>query len=87
MPLASDGMNEKGLVVGRLSLPGYAAYEPFESAKSGKTLAQYALGTWQLSNFASAAEGRKGYRSVRVCQGPTDKFGPLPLHYNDPCGK
>ena len=88
MPLASDGMNEKGLVVGQLFLPGYAAYEPFESAKSGKTLAQYELGTWLLSNFASVAEVRKGYRSVRVCQGPTDKSGPLPLHYvvHDPSG-
>ena len=88
MPLASDGMNEKGLVVGQLFLPGYAAYEPFESAKSGKTLAQYEFGTWLLSNFASVAEVRKGYRGVRVCQGPTDTAGPLPLHYvvHDPSG-
>ncbi|WP_300154835.1 choloylglycine hydrolase family protein [Solidesulfovibrio sp.] len=88
MPLASDGMNEKGLVVGQLFLPGYASYEPFERSKAGRTLAQYEFGTWLLSNFASVAEVRKGYRDVRVCQGPVGDAGPLPLHYvvHDPSG-
>ena len=88
MPLASDGMNEKGLVVGELFLPGYAAYESYEGSKAGKTVAQFEYGTWILSNFASVAEVRKSYREVRVCQGPTDKAGPLPLHYvvHDPSG-
>ncbi|MEL7639831.1 MAG: choloylglycine hydrolase family protein [Solidesulfovibrio sp.] len=88
MPLASDGMNEKGLVVGQLFLPGYAGYEPFEASRAGKTLAQYEFGTWLLSTFGSVAEVRKGYRQVRVCQGPSDTAGPLPLHYviHDPTG-
>ncbi|MHC1788360.1 linear amide C-N hydrolase [Solidesulfovibrio sp.] len=80
-PLVSDGMNEKGLVVGQLFLPGYAAYETFERSKADKTLAQYEFGTWLLSNFASVAEVRQGYRGVRVCQGPVGDSGPLPLHY------
>lgn len=88
MPLVSDGMNEKGLVVGELFLPGYASYENYERSKAGKTLAQFEYGTWLLSNFASVAEVRKGFRNVRVCQGPTDTAGPLPLHYvvHDPSG-
>ena len=88
LPLASDGMNEKGLVVGELFLPGYAAYEPYEASKAGKTLAQFEYGTWLLSNFASVAEVRKGFRNVRVSQGPVDTAGPLPLHYvvHDPSG-
>lgn len=88
LPLASDGMNEKGLVVGELFLPGYAAYETFDSAKADMTLAQFEYGTWLLSNFASVAEVRKAYREVRVCQGPVDTAGPLPLHYvvHDPSG-
>jgi choloylglycine hydrolase len=80
-PLISDGMNEKGLVVGQLFLPGYAAYEDFERGKAGKTLAQYEFGTWLLSTFGSVAEVRKGYRDVRVCRGPVGDSGPLPLHY------
>ena len=34
------------------------------------------------------AEVRKGYREVRVCQGPVGEAGPLPLHYviHDPSG-
>lgn len=79
--LASDGMNEKGLVVGQLFLPGYAAYERYDPAKSGETLAQYEFGTWLLANFASVAEVRQGYRAVRVCEGPVGESGPLPLHY------
>lgn len=88
MPLVSDGMNEKGLVVGELFLPGYAAYESYMPSKAGKTLAQFEYGTWLLSNFASVAEVRKAYREVRVCQGPVDTAGPLPLHYvvHDPSG-
>lgn len=88
MPLVSDGMNEKGLVVGELFLPGYAAYETYDATRAGKTLAQFEYGTWLLSNFASVAEVRKNYRGVRVCQGPTDTAGPLPLHYvvHDPTG-
>jgi len=88
MPLVSDGMNEKGLVVGELFLPGYASYETYEKSKPGKTLAQFEFGTWLLSNFASVAEVRKSYREVRVCQGPADTAGPLPLHYvlHDPTG-
>lgn len=81
LPLASDGMNEKGLVVGELFLPGYASYESYEGSKADRTLAQFEYGTWLLSNFASVAEVRKAYRDVRVCQGPEDKAGPLPLHY------
>ncbi|WP_043638056.1 linear amide C-N hydrolase [Desulfovibrio sp. TomC] len=88
MPLASDGMNEKGLVVGQLFLPGYAAYESYESSEADKTVAQFEYGTWLLSNFSSVAEVRKNYRNVRVCQGPTNTAGPLPLHYvvHDPSG-
>lgn len=88
MPLPSDGMNEKGLVVGALFLPGYVTYEPFDRAKAGKTLAQYEFGAWLLSTFGSVAEVRKGYRQARVCQGPVGDAGPLPLHYvvHDPSG-
>lgn len=81
LPLVSDGMNEKGLVIGHLFFPGYADYEPYEPDKAGKTIAQFEVGNWVLSNFATVEEVRKGFSDVRVCKGPIGPAGPLPLHY------
>lgn len=80
-----DGMNEKGLMVGGLLFPGYAGYEPYSSAKSGRTLAQFDLVNWLLAQCASVAEVRREIATVRVCQGPTTfagvPIGELALHY------
>lgn len=81
-PLLSDGMNEKGLVVGQLLFPGYEGYQTFEPAKADQTIAQYEVATWLLSTFATVDEVRKGFGAARVCQGPVDPVaGSLPLHY------
>jgi choloylglycine hydrolase len=81
MPVVTDGINEQGLAVGMLLFPGYAEYEPFDPKKANLTLAQYEVGSWLLSNFATVAEVRQGMGKVRVCQGPTDIVGIMPLHF------
>lgn len=81
MPLMIDGLNDAGLAAGNLMFPGFAGYEAFDAAAAGRTLAHYELLTWILSSFASVDEVREGIRTVRVCQGPTDTVGPLPLHF------
>ncbi len=82
MPLFSDGLNEKGLVVGNLMFPGYAEYESFDPGKANITLAHFELATWLLSNFATVAEVRQAIGKVRVCEGPSVVAGfVLPLHF------
>jgi choloylglycine hydrolase len=87
-PLLTDGLNEMGLAVGSLFLPGYADYQPFEAGKANVTLAQYEVNTWLLSSFATVAEVRQAIGQVRVVQGPKDVAGILPLHFcvHDPQG-
>ncbi|MHC1790716.1 linear amide C-N hydrolase [Solidesulfovibrio sp.] len=83
--ILSDGMNEKGLVVGALLFPGYAGYEPYSPARSGSTLAQFDLPGWLLAQCASVADVRREIAKVRVSQGPTTfqgvPIGELALHY------
>lgn len=85
IPILIDGINEKGLVVGGLLFPGFAGYTAYEPAEAGRTIAQYEVVNWLLSQFATVAEVRKGLSEVRVCQGPSSPqgvaIGPLPLHY------
>lgn len=82
-PVVSDGMNEKGLVVGMLLFPGYAGYQPYESSRSGRTIAQYDMANWMLSNFADVAEVRDGLKNIRVCEAPVpmSEAEHIPLHY------
>jgi len=81
-PLVSDGMNEKGLIIGHLFFPNYVGYESYDPAKAADTIAQFEVGAFVLANFATVDEVRKGFASVRVCAGPVDPtVGPLPLHY------
>jgi choloylglycine hydrolase len=76
-----DGINEKGLAVGGLLFPGFAEYETFDPALAGKTLAQYELITWIVSNFATVEEVRQGVKDIRVCRSQAKNFGVVPLHY------
>ncbi|WP_043637647.1 linear amide C-N hydrolase [Desulfovibrio sp. TomC] len=81
----SDGMNEKGLVVGGLLFPGYAGYEPYSPDTAGNTIAQFEMVNWLLSQCATVADVRRDIGKVRVCQGPTTlngvTAGSLPLHF------
>jgi len=82
-PIVSDGMNEKGLVVGMLLFPGFANYQPYDAALSAKTLANFEVANWMLSNFATVNEVREGLKGIRVCDAPLPLpgGGSIPLHY------
>jgi choloylglycine hydrolase len=82
-PIVSDGMNEKGLVVGMLLFPGYAGYQPFDSALAVKTIANFEMANWLLSSFATVDEVCEGLKTMRVCEAPLPMPGgvSLPLHY------
>ena len=88
LPQMIDGMNDQGLVAGTLFFPGYADYQPFDPQKADRSIAQYEVITWILSNFATVAEVKEGIKRIRVCRVVSDQVGDLPLHYtiHDPRG-
>lgn len=90
VPVVTDGMNEKGLAVGSLYIPGYVKYQPYSPLKASSTLAQFEVNTWLLSTCATVEDVRKAIGSVRVCQGPMQPTGgAIPLHFtvHDASGK
>ena len=82
-PIVSDGMNEKGLVVGMLLFPGFAGYQSYDPALAAKTIANFEVANWMLSSFATVDEVREGLKGVRLCEAPLPLPGgaTLPLHY------
>jgi choloylglycine hydrolase len=88
LPQLIDGINDRGLVAGNLFFPGYADYQRFDPQQAERSIAQYEVTTWILSNFATVAEVKEGIRQIRVCRSVSDLCGDLPLHYtiHDPQG-
>lgn len=69
MPLAIDGVNDKGLAAGCFMLPGYTEYQPYDPKKASTTISHYEMVTWVLSNFATVAEVRQALGQIQVCKG------------------
>ena len=80
--LVSDGLNEKGLVVGMLYLPGYAKYETPNPARADKTLGAWELGTYLLSLCATVGEAKALLSNLLVAEQPTPGVNfSMPLHF------
>jgi len=70
-----DGMNEKGVYVGALYLPGYASYPQVEAKTASKSMAPEDYVAWLLANFSSVAEIKKNYNKVILVQNPQKEIG------------
>ena len=81
LPAISDGINDAGLAAGNLEFPGFAGYQTFDPAIASKTIAQYEVITWILSNFATVGEVKDAVGKIHVCKGPEALVGNLELHY------
>ncbi|WP_395666149.1 linear amide C-N hydrolase [Methylocella sp.] len=82
LPFVADGMNEKGLAVGALYLPGFAGYAAPSPANTGRAYAPYEFASWLLSTFATVAEVRAGLDGVEIAALPTPGSSfVLPLHF------
>ena len=80
--VVSDGMNEKGLVVGCLYLPGFAEYQAPDAKRASKSLHSADLASFLLGTCASVAEARAAIASVLVIQAPLPNTTfILPLHF------
>ncbi len=70
-----DGMNEKGMYVGALYLPGYASYPEGTPENAAKSMAPEDYVAWLLGNFATVAEVKENYNKVILVQNPQKEIG------------
>lgn len=81
-PVATDGLNEKGLGFGALYLPGETRYPEVQAGEEQRALSNARFGTWVLGNFATVDEVRDALRNVVVWGEPVPQLGSFsPLHY------
>ena len=82
--VVADGMNEKGLVVGMLYLPGYAQFLPPDASKTDRTIGDWELATYLLSTVATVDEAKQVLLKEKayVAQQIFPSFKQLlPLHF------
>lgn len=82
LPIASDGLNEKGLGFGALYLPGETKYQDVAKGQAGKALSNALFGNWVLGNFATVGEVRAAVDNVVVWGQQVEALGSfIPLHF------
>ena len=88
-----DGMNEEGLSMGFLYLPGYTKYQTVPKGANKDALFYLYVGDWVLGNFKTVDEVKKAIKDVYVFSKPAT-FGdiknvvfPLHLTVSDKSGK
>ena len=79
---AIDGMNEKGLVVGTLYLPGFAEFQTYDPDQADISMGPLDLANFVLTQFATVDEVREGLKRIRVVPVPEPAIGgiPAPVH-------
>lgn len=89
--IIADGLNEKGLALGMLYLPGYSEYLPPDDSKAADSIGSWEVATYLLSTCASVDEAVAALRNdIYVAQQIFPPFKQLlPLHYwiGDSTGK
>jgi len=76
-----DGLNEAGLSVGLLYLPGFAKYQEVGPQDTSRALANLEVGNWMLSNFATVEEVKEAIKNVVVFDYVPPGYGSFPLHF------
>ncbi|MEO1095611.1 MAG: linear amide C-N hydrolase [Cyanobacteria bacterium J06638_28] len=78
-----DGLNEVGLGMGALLLPGYTEYVAIGPNDSPIALSNLQFGAWILSQFATVEEVRLALSTVKVWGEPVPVFNDafMPLRY------
>jgi choloylglycine hydrolase len=79
----TDGLNEKGLVVGALYFPGFAKFQTYDPAKAGNALHSMQLAAFILSQFATVDEVRAAVPRITTVAIPLAELGnqPAPMHF------
>lgn len=78
-----DGINEKGLYVGILYLPGVAGYADPAKTDPTRSLAPEDYTGWLLANFSSVEDVKAHYHDVTIVPHPIDQLGgeSVPGHF------
>jgi choloylglycine hydrolase len=77
----TDGMNEKGLVVGALYLPGFAMYQRYDPGQAKISMSSLDLANYVLTQFATVNEVHEGLKKIRVVPVLEPVLGiPAPIH-------
>ena len=81
-PYYLDGMNETGLTVGGLYLPGFAEFQPLKPGEESSTLNSLDLIGYMLSQFKTVEEIKTALPKLRVVEISKEYMSvPMPLHY------
>lgn len=90
LPMVSDGINEKGLYVGDLYLPGFAEYQLVPAGEEDKSITPVDVAGYILSQCENVDEVVKLIKGVYVWPWYADQLKSIPpLHYavHDASGK
>ena len=79
--ISTDGLNEAGLSVGTLYIPGFVQYQPFPTAAGAPAISNLELSNWLLSQFATVGEVRAALPGIIVYDVTIAPAGPQPLHW------
>lgn len=78
----TDGMNEKGLIVGGLYHPGFAEYQKYDPAKASISISPLEVLNYILTQFATVDEVGKGLSKIRVVPVVEPALGiAAPMHF------
>jgi len=66
LPYYLDGMNETGLIIGALYLPGFAKYQPFKAGEESSTVNSIDLIVYILGQFKAVEEIKAALPEIRV---------------------
>lgn len=83
-PIYLDGMNETGLTIGALYLPGFAKFQPFKAGEESSTMSNGDLIVYILGRFKTVKEIKNALPKLRVVYNKDidEAFGaPAPVHY------
>lgn len=84
LPVAVDGMNETGLTVGVLYMPGFAEYQQTVAGQESASLSHTDLAAYLLGQFDDVEDIKAELSKLRVIhnEGFAKSFGaPVPLHW------
>lgn len=88
---AIDGMNDQGLSVEALYLPGLTEYQSIPEGKDSQALPYLSFGDWVLGNFKTVAEVKEALPTIFVYGQPLPQANNtiFPLHFSlhDKTGK
>jgi choloylglycine hydrolase len=86
--LVSDGLNEAGLAMSELWLPGHSSFPDASEADVKRSLVATEFANWSLGNFATVAELNAALPSIKVLGAETEEHKTIPVHFvfHDPSG-